>query len=104
MIVRDILLQLATVAALWTLLYVILYQQIIKPLLAMHFYRRQGIQCQFVPLTGSSPIDSDNVRKHGDFYHGWLEKIFGKAPRPRLFCKNIGSNCALVLTDPALVR
>jgi hypothetical protein len=69
----------------------------------MQFYWKQNINCEFVPLTGSNPADSRNVIEHGDYYHSWLNKSRGN-PRPKLFCKNIGSTVALILTDPQLVR
>jgi cytochrome P450 len=102
--IESLMVQLAIAVLLWLFCYLILYQQFIRPLLAINFYRKQGIQCEFVPLTGSSPIDSQNVQTNGDFYHGWLAKCLGKVPRPRLFCKNIGSTCALVVADPLLVK
>lgn len=106
------LIQLGAFVGLWAFLYGILYLQVLKPLAAMRFYRSQGINCEFVPLTGSNPTDSDNVKSHGDYYHGWLQKLLGSTARPRpsetnrprLFCKNIGSACALVLSDPQLVK
>ncbi len=63
---------------LWFLAYLILYQQIIGPLLSMNFCRRQGIDCEFVPLTGSSSIDSYNVRVHGEFYYGGCRSALGR--------------------------
>jgi hypothetical protein len=77
--------------------------QFIKPLWNMQFYEKQNISCEFVPLAGSNPNDSRNILKHGDYYHGWLKKSKGN-PRPKLFCKNIGSTVSLILTDPQLVR
>lgn len=83
--------------------YIIVYQQFIHPLIKMNFYRKQGIQCEFVPLTGSNPNDGKNVIEKGDYYYDWLGKSLGKE-RSKLFCKNIGSVVALILTDPDLVK
>lgn len=69
----------------------------------MQFYRKQGIQCEFILLSGSSPKDANNVVSKGDYYYDWLHKSLGKE-RTKLFCKNVGSVVALVLTDPDLVK
>lgn len=81
-------------------LALLFYQQIIKPLLALEFYKKQGIKCEFIPLSGSNPQDSRNVINHGDYYYDWLRK----SRESRLFCKNVGSVCALIVTDPKLVQ
>lgn len=80
--------------------YVLFYEQIIKPLLALQFYKKQAIQCEFVPMSGSNPQDSKNVINHGDYYYDWLRKSKGSP----VFCKNVGSVCALIVTEPKLVQ
>lgn len=69
----------------------------------MQFYRKQGISCEFIPLSGSNPNDGKNVLEKGDYYYDWLGKSFNNG-RSKLFCKNIGSVVALILTNPEVVR
>jgi hypothetical protein len=69
----------------------------------MQFYKKQGINCEFIPFSGSSPQDSINVTTKGDYYYGWLDKSIGKG-KGKLFCKNIGSVVALILTDSDLIK
>ena len=86
-------------AVLACLAYLLLLQQVIRPLRLMQFYRRQGIQCEFVPFAGSSPQDASNVTSKGDYYHDWLQKALA-GQKSKLFCKNVGGVVSLVLTDP----
>jgi hypothetical protein len=69
----------------------------------MKFYKKQGIKCEFIPFSGSSPQDAINVNTKGDYYYDWLGKSF-REKRTKLFCKNVGSVVALILTDPDLVK
>lgn len=81
----------------------LIYEQFVMPLKTLMFYRKQGIQCEFNPLSGSSSKDAQNVIDRGDYYYDWLQKARGE-PRPKMFCKNIGSVCAAIITDPDQVR
>lgn len=51
----------ATILVVALLIYIMVLQQIVKPLKQIQFYKNQGIPCEYVPFTGSSFKDSVNV-------------------------------------------
>lgn len=79
------------------------FRYIIKPYRLIRFYRNQGIQMTFIPLTGYYMKDIENIQKHNDYYYGWKQKA-RQEPRPKAFGGNFGYDTHLVLLDPIMIK
>jgi len=92
------LLTLATLA----FITLITFKVIIRPLLKMRFYKKQGIPCYYFPLIGVFFNNGKLFKKHGDFHY--YNKIKARKDPSPIFCTNFASDAVIYLNDPALVK
>ena len=80
------------------------YKYVLKPILELQWYKKQGIQILFFfPLIGLfQKFDEDFKNKNDSLYT--LKRIKHSSNPPKIYASNFGSSAYLLLIDPTLIK
>jgi len=77
-------------------------RMVLRPLIRMRYYRKQGISCDFFPLLGGYKHCITAFKKHGDAKHHI--KIKAQTEPERIKCSNLGPEVIVTPYDTALMK
>jgi cytochrome P450 len=80
-----------------------IYRFVVRPIIQLQYYKKQGLEVNFVPVFGFFKNIFEDLNKHGDILYSWKEKNY-QNPKPKAFASNFGDRPHVALKDPELIK